>query len=249
MAFDMDGTLTPLRVHAIPDFLLKELRKIPEGVKLTLCTGRPLYSLLGSLEKLGPERWDVIPENGNQIYTWNGKQYELLNEVNWPQKPSKESMAKHLTRAAFHVGQVRIRETQVTVSFYYLQWWPWLMTKCSQLVNRRIKKMLKKKGWDEMFKVQLSGIGNLVQTAEMHKGKAVQWWAKYHKIPLENLVCVGDNAQPGGNDEAMLNDTRWKGYTVGNPGSHAEPVMDKNGQPLQGPEGVQSLLNKLFKST
>lgn len=241
LAFDVDGTLTPLREHHIPDFLYAALAKIPNEIKVTLCTGRPLEDLHSKLKKLG-RHWDVIVENGGLIYRWDGKKYECIRKLKFSAEIDMEKMKKVLNRSTFFVSTIRESDSRLGSGYYWLQPFPRIMAALSRLAQKRIIKAFTREGWMDEVEVLCSGIGNLILPKGSGKGPAMEWWCKDQNIPHENLVCLGDNAQPGGNDESMLNDPRWRGISVGNPGMSSESIFDKDGKRLHGPEAVAEFL-------
>lgn len=247
MAFDMDGTLASIGKHKIPKELVEALNNLPKDIKLTVCTGRPLSYLKPHLAQFN-RPWDAITENGGIIYLQDDKgNFNEFHRVKWPEETPQEEVAKMLKKASGFLGQVRKRESNTTVAFYWLEFWRKLMERMSKWTNRRIKKQFKKRGWDKHLKVFDSGIGNLLLPKASGKGNAVELWAKYHGIKHENLLCAGDRAQAGGNDAEMLNDTRWHGYSVGADGEHSKPVLDEDGNKLQGPEAVLTLVQTYFQ--
>ena len=85
IAIDMDGTLLNEKKHI--DKAQKEAihEAIEAGIKIVLCTGRPLYGILPFYEELGLSELDsegyVILNNGCSIH--KTKNWELIDQVNF----------------------------------------------------------------------------------------------------------------------------------------------------------------------
>ena len=85
IAIDMDGTLLNGKKHI--DKVQKEAihEAIEAGIKIVLCTGRPLYGILPFYEELGLSELDsegyVILNNGCSIH--KTKNWELIDQVNF----------------------------------------------------------------------------------------------------------------------------------------------------------------------
>ncbi|BBM49678.1 Cof-type HAD-IIB family hydrolase [Leptotrichia wadei] len=85
IAIDMDGTLLNGKKHI--DKVQKEAihEAIEAGIKIVLCTGRPLYGILPFYEELGLSELDsegyVILNNGCSIH--KTKDWELIDQVNF----------------------------------------------------------------------------------------------------------------------------------------------------------------------
>ena len=85
IAIDMDGTLLNEKKHI--DKAQKEAihEAVEAGIKIVLCTGRPLYGILPFYEELGLSELDsegyVILNNGCSIH--NTKDWKLIDQVNF----------------------------------------------------------------------------------------------------------------------------------------------------------------------
>ena len=85
IAIDMDGTLLNGKKHI--DKVQKEVihEAIEAGIKIVLCTGRPLYGILPFYEELGLSELDsegyVILNNGCSIH--KTKDWKLIDQVNF----------------------------------------------------------------------------------------------------------------------------------------------------------------------
>lgn len=260
-AFDVDGTLTPFARWIVPESLKDALRSIPIDIPLAICSGRTfdyarekLQHILDGqfLDEAQKRRWFLICENGGVLYRYNSrkKDYDRVFEVPWPDQELTQEVMEAFIRDkfGFHVQLLR-RPHSFVVRFHdWLYVFPHLVSTVSHRTGNKIRTLFKKMGHDKHFMVEDSGIGNLIIPAASGKGKAVQKWAKHLGISTKDILVVGDQAQPGGNDAELLSGHFGVPFTVGKhsqPG-HPFPVLDSKGRHLKGPEGTEVLLRKVF---
>lgn len=261
LAFDVDGTLTTFAKFTIPDTLLSTLEQIPLEIPLVLCTGRPIDFIHNKMDSIcnstrNPEeqrrRWWIIAENGGAGYFYNGKkeEYEQFFEVKWPNEQIEmEVLAAHLKdKLGWHIQILKREYTLVVIYQKWMYLFPSLVKTASFRNSRKIRKILKKMGLDAQFTAQNSGLGTLILPKESGKGKAIQRLARYLKIPMKQILCVGDNPQAGGNDEDFLSGDFGTPFTVGPilKKTYPLPVLNEKQVHLSGPKGTEHLLRKLF---
>ncbi|MFA6023795.1 MAG: HAD family hydrolase [Candidatus Gracilibacteria bacterium] len=260
-AFDVDGTLTPFARWIVPDSLKEALRSIPINIPLAICSGRSFdyartkleHILDGQfLDEAQKRRWFLICENGGVLYRYNArkKDYEMVFEVPWPdQELTQETMEAFIRdKFGWHV-QFVLRPHSLVVRFHdWLYVFPRLVSIVSHRTGNQIRTLFKKMGHDKHFMVEDSGIGNLIIPAASGKGKAIEKWAKHLGIAVQDILVVGDQAQPGGNDEELLSGNYGVPFSVGKltKSNHPFPVLDPKGRHLKGPEGTEYLLRKVF---
>lgn len=259
VAFDVDGTLTHFSRFVIPRELAQTLVQIPAHIPRAICTGRDIDFIHTQLEHICSHaedpitertRWTIFAENGAKAYHWNRrkKDYETLFEVPWPSPYDKAVMEAEIQK---HLG----RRIVVSVRDHTLVMrnpsWTYLFPKLTRLLSRhnhgRLDTLLKREGWDKDFLIQDSGIGNVLLSRESGKGHAMERWAKHLKIPLKDILVVGDQPKEGGNDEDFLSGKYGTPFTVGELTHKALPfpVHDQSGHRLKGPEGTQALLEQV----
>ncbi len=261
VAFDIDGTLTALGRWIIPHSLRQTLLSLPKNIPLAFCTGRSFDHIKGKLahitekakdEEAERKRWSVLAENGGACYEYHPrkKDHELFYEVSWPKhRITPEAMEAFIKdKYGWHCVIV-IRDHSVVIRFPD---WFYLFPKTTRIVSRHtassLRNLFKKMDLDEHFLIQDSGIGCLIIPAESGKGKAVKRWAKHLKIPLKDILVIGDQPLKGENDEEFLNGHFGTSFTVGHQShnTYPLPVLDERGRKLRGPEGTEYLLKALF---
>lgn len=259
-AFDVDGTLTHLGKQTISKNLVNTLAHLPAHVPLAICTGREVQHLQARLAHICETnvdshdhrmRWTIFCENGSAGYTFDCKKkiYKKWFEIPWPAKEiKKDVLAAFITERISWPAVVIEREYSIVVrfpKFFYLS--SRLVKRLSRKTNKRLNGLLKELQLDHAFSSQDSGIGNIIIPRQSGKGKAIKLWAKRLKIPLQDILVVGDKAHAGGNDEEMLSGKFGTPFTVGSSTKnlHPFPVIDKRGRKLIGPEGTLELLSQV----
>ncbi len=258
-AFDVDGTLTHFARFIIPSFVAETLVGIPEHIPRAICTGRDLDFIQTQLRHIcshsqNPEeelkRWWIFAENGTVGYRWNSKKkdYEVWCEVNWPKEPQQDTLEAFSKDVLGSQGVFILRNHTVVVrhpDWVYL--WPRLTRFMSKRSHKKLVNILEKNRWGDSFRVQDSGIGNVILPIEGGKGNAMKRWSKMLKLPIKDILVVGDQAAPGENDEDFLNGHNGTAFSVGTltENLYPLPVLDHRGRPLSGPEGTATLLKRV----
>lgn len=260
VAFDIDGTLTELSRWTIPESLCAVLNCLPKSVPLAFCTGRALDHIKGKMEHIfkdAPDaeqqrkRWHVLAENGGAAYSWNArkKTYESFLQVPWPKKIITQDTLEAFIRdkMGWHI-QVMKKEHSMVVRFHdWVYIFPRIARLFSHRTSHRLRTLFAHMGIGEDFHILDSGVGNLIIPKDSGKGKAVARWAKHLKIPLKDILVIGDQALPGENDEEFLCGLYGAPFTVGlqTKNLYPLPVLDNRGRKLWGPKGTEWLLNKV----
>ncbi len=259
-AFDVDGTLTHLGKPNIKKGLVNTLAHLPSHVPLAICTGREVHHLQSRLAHICETnvdghnhrmRWTIFCENGSAGYTFDCKtqEYKKWFEIPWPEKEIKKTvLAAFITERLGWPARVVEREYSLVIRFprfFYV--FSRLVKRLSRKTNKRLNAILKELQLDHAFSAQDSGIGNIIIPHTSGKGKAIKLWAKRLKIPLQDILVVGDKAHAGGNDEEMLSGKFGTPFTVGSSTKNLHPfsVFDKRGRKLIGPDGTIELLSQV----
>ena len=261
VAFDIDGTLTHFGRWVIPSSLRETLLSLPKTIPLAFCTGRSYDHIVKKLNHICEtaadpiaehKRWYVLAENGGACYEYKSKKksHELFHEVHWPtQLISQEALAAQIkNKYGWHV-QVVIRDHSLVVRYPD---WLYLFPRSTRIISRHtassFRRFFEKIGLDGHFQIQDSGIGLLVIPEKSGKGKAVRAWSRHLKIPLSQILVIGDQPLKGENDEEFLSGRFGTPFTVGHQGHNnfPLPVLDGNGRKLKGPAGTEFLLKRLF---
>ena len=261
VAFDIDGTLTELSRWTIPETLCAVLNNLPREVPLAFCTGRSIDHIKGKLthifknapdEAVQRKRWHILAENGGAGFTWNPrkKDYDKFLDVTWPNavitQDALEAFIKD--KLGWHVVIIT-KEHSMVIRFHD---WIYVFPRIARLFSRRTAKVLARlfarMGIEKEIIIQDSGIGNLLIPKESGKGKAIARWAKHLGIPVRDILVIGDQANPGENDEEFLCGKYGTPFTVGRQTANLYPlpVLDDRGRKLWGPRGTEWLLRKLF---
>lgn len=261
VAFDIDGTLTEFSRWTVPESLCTVLNNLPPEVPLALCTGRSKPDIDKKIDHIfknssNPEvqrkRWHLLAENGGAGYSWNPrkKDYDCFMEVAWPNSViTPEILAAFITDKLGWNAIPLIKPHSMVVRFHD---WVYVLPRITHLVSHRtaqkLKKLMKSMDLEDVLEVQDSGVGNLILPRESGKGKAIARWAKHIKIPLKDILVIGDQAQSGGNDEEFLCGLYGTSFTVGRQTDKPcpFPVLDEKGRKLWGPRGTEWLLRRLF---
>jgi len=254
IAFDVDGTLTPFSRFKTPDSLKETINAIAPKIHLILCTGRTLHY---SKQKLGRlidkpkkrKQWSIIADNGVTLNIFKNSGYKEVHKTPWPKKAiKKEVLASFIKQRLGWAVKVQVREHNVIVIFpkqFYL--FPRIVRRYSSHIAKKLNHLLKEMNLGKDLKIQDSGIGSLIIPANAGKGHAIAHWAKLHKIPQKDILCIGDKAGPGENDEDFLSGQFGTPFTVGkqNPSKFPFPVLDKKDRKLWGPKGTEYLLKQI----
>ncbi len=252
VAFDVDGTLTKFARFRIPRSLKKTLESLPESFPLAICTGRKLSYLTGELDHLiHKKNRYVFCENGCIGYKYMPKKddFKKIFETPWPTKRlTPDTLAAFLkNELGWHVT-ISVREHSV-VEFYHswLYVFPKLVRKVSKRSAVELKKILTEMKVNDILRTQDSGIGNIIMPKDGGKGHAMQAWAKHLKISPKDILVIGDQANPGENDEDFLNGKNGTSFTVGRQTKNVYPlpVLDAKHRKVWGPKGTNFLLQNL----
>lgn len=267
--FDIDGTLTVRGDEYIPVFLQPVLADLSMAVPMAVCTARRLQH---AHEKLAPlfvhasdpvlcqANWMLICENGAVGYVFDPKrrEYEECYRAEYPYPEElRKALFEHLNKKL--QGKLGVSFMNV-VSMVFR---PPLegvgredLARRSREIALIIRQELLPFDPKGLLSVGDSGIGVNVFPANSDKERGILEFAKsiasrrgFRMSPeAREIVAVGDQPEPLGNDEQFLDGRYGTPFTVGN--THPEnflplPVFDENGQVMKGPEATLSLLRRL----
>ncbi len=266
--FDIDGTLTVRGDEFIPAYLQPKLAELSMSVPMAVCTARRLDH---AREKLAPlfihavdplkseSNWVLICENGAIGYFFDAQQKKYL-ELYREKYPYPEQVRVALFQ---HLNE-RLKDKlgvsfMNVVSMIFRPPWEGLPREEIAIKSREIALIIARellpfdpKG---LLAVGDSGIGVNVYPMQSDKERGIVEFAKHIvstrglKISQDakEIVAVGDQPGPLGNDEQFLNGKFGTPFTVGE--THPQnvlplPVFD-NDKILQGPEATLFLLDRL----
>ena len=244
ITLDLDGTLLNNQKE-ITEYTVRTLKKAKEyGIKVVLCTGRPLKGILHLLKQL------ELTEEGDIAIAFNGGliQYVKSNEVLYQATLSKEDIV-YIYHQAYQVGLPTVMidleyvyETNYPTNFPSL--YPSLMTLLSYQTkqpedfneNHRFNKALLCTETEQLDK----GIAQLpkefferfncfksrpilleVVPKEVSKGKALHQLASILGITTDEIMACGDEA----NDYDMIQ-TAGFGVAMGNATDEIKKIAD-----------------------
>lgn len=216
IVFDLDGTLAPSK-SALDDEMAAYLRSLLEVVKVAIISGGdfPQFQkqVLGHLpagSKLA--NLSILPTDGTKFFEYNGSWQKLYSEdLSDPQKQKiEDSLEKAVAQAGFQPKEswgerIEDRGTQITYSALGQQapldakekWDP------DFAKRKQIKAIL-----DQMlpdFSVSLGGATSIdVTPPGIDKAYGIHKLRDILKIPISNMLFVGDAIFPGGNDYPAL---------------------------------------------
>ncbi|MCK5866960.1 MAG: HAD hydrolase family protein [Mycoplasmataceae bacterium] len=111
IAFDLDGTLLGTDEKIRPESIKAMLEVKEKGIKIIICTGRPLEDALIPLEGLQKDIFDyAILNNGTYEYDFSNKEIKLNGEINKDiLHIFKKIGIKHKALFAIHIPRKAIR--------------------------------------------------------------------------------------------------------------------------------------------
>ncbi len=267
--FDIDGTLTVLGDKSIPADLQPRLADFSMSVPMAVCTARRLQSALDILvpvfgHAVNPlycqANWMLICENGAIGYVFDPekKSYVEIYRAKYPYPEAmRENLFGHLNfilkdrlgLSFKNVVSLVFRPPQEGVSSDDIQ-------KHCREITKIIQQELIPYDPKGLLAVGDSGLGVSIFPANSNKEQGILEFAKCiaakhgYKISPEarEIIAVGDQPGPLGNDEGFLKGIYGTSFTVGN--THPEnllplPVFDNKGSILKGPEATLFLLGQL----
>lgn len=268
--FDIDGTLTVRGDEFLPSFMLKPLAEMALQIPMGVCTARRLshaYEKLKPIFEQSPDplltqsNWLLICENGGIGYVFNPlkKDYEEFFRVDFGyDQKTKIKIFEDIKTAL---------KDKVEISFYNevsLVFRPHrcddsdreALAKRSHELASLIKQILPKVDPKNVLRIGDSGIGVVVFCADGNKEHGTKIFAKYlqnkfgisFNPKLSEIVVVGDQPIPDGNDEFFLDGKFGTPFTVGE--IHQDnllplPVLTSDNKIIKGPAGTLTLLKQL----
>lgn len=223
VAIDMDGTLFDDNKNVSEDVAIAISAAQKRGVKIVLCTGRPLHGVVPTLEKLN------LMEEGNYSITYNGAlvQHNSNNQVIFRRTLSRDELCEveKLSREIgvhFHfLDMERVYTTNRDISPYtirecFMNGLPlryvtaeevdpamdilkMMMIDQGEILSEAIKKI--PAGYFERYTILRSERFFLEWlNKDASKGKAVAHLAQHLNIPQNEIMAIGDNE----NDSDMI---------------------------------------------
>lgn len=273
--FDIDGTLTVRGDEYIPAFMLQILADLSLQVPMAVCTARKLSH---AYERLAPlfthstnplscqAQWILMCENGALGYRFDAdkKEYVEFHRIPYPYPEAQRDLLFGKMKQALE-GKLSIAFTnEVSMVFRPLKTDDTdreSLSVRSHEIAVMIQELLPLSDPKGALKVGDAGIGVSIFPAAGNKEQGTIAFAKYLASykgiivgsTAKELVTIGDQPAPYGNDEAFLDGRFGTPFTVGE--THPDhllplPVFDpSSGRVLKGPEGTATLLQHLHFRT
>lgn len=268
--FDVDGTLKERGEKFIPAFMLDTLAKMSMQIPMALSTGRNLHL---AYEKIAPVfthagdpifcqlNWFLICENGAIGYYFEQveKKYKEMYRVAYPYDEDHRQMVYTKVKAALEGKLSEAYLNNVSIVFSPLNRNtadPEIVKQESAEIARIAHEIVRDLDPKGALLVGDAGLAINIYPRDGNKeyglfelGKFLREKRGINIDPeVKDLVCFGDQPQPGGNDEIFLNGHFGTPFTVGDlhPANVLPlPVYDDAGQIMKGPEATMSLITRL----
>lgn len=262
--FDIDGTLTEMGESHVPQPLRHKLCEVSRAVPVAFCSGRKFDGILGKLEEILAEvspaerpalrrNWYFFLENGAIGVRYNAKeeQHERFYTFEWPESliPIME-MQSLVAREVSSLARAEVRRNEFNVGIYPEK----ALAEITAVIASHLKLYLKTRSDWGIFHVVDSGVAVHVMPKFPDKDYGIVRFAEVLREErgvtfspeIREILVVGDQPGPGFNDERFLNGKNGTPFTVGRRLAGAFPLsVEREGVPLNGPEGTLHLLNAI----
>ena len=217
--FDMDGTLTPVRKQMKQE-MVDAINMLTQRCRVGIVTGSKYSYVVEQMPqlfegKLASEKIDVMPCNGTKLYTFNGKEYEIISDIDMMKKIGRSSYTQVIHECISCQLEIMMNyDIPFTGTFTQyrgslLNWCP-VGRDAGDLERESFVNIDTKTGIRKKYK-------DLIQTRSAIKGIDIKvalggstsldiyptGWDKTYSLnhyPEHEAYFVGDKCQPGGND-------------------------------------------------
>ncbi|MFC1750174.1 hypothetical protein ACFL2V_15345 [Pseudomonadota bacterium] len=268
--FDVDGTLKARGERAIGAIMLEKLAQLSIQSPMAVCTGRNLnlsYEKVATIFNHSSDplycqtNWFMICENGAIGYYFEqvDKVYKEMYRVPYPYDENHRQKVMGLIKSKLegklgkaYLNEISLALVPVGAEHDDLETVKQASAEIANVSREVLIDMDPKRALviaDAVMGVNIfprdgnkeRGIKELSKFLLEKRGIAVDPEAK-------DLVCVGDQPQPGGNDEVFLNGKIGTPFTAEE--VHPEnllplPIYDEAGNIIKGPEATLSLISRL----
>lgn len=269
--FDIDGTLIERGQGVIPAFVSQTLAKMGMTMPMAVCTGRSLKLTYEKIAPIFSHAGDpsycqmnllLICENGSIGYYYEpvDKIYKEMYRVEFPYESGRrESIFTEIKNAldgktsAAYMNEVSMVFSPLSRHSGDAE----TMAKESAELAQLARLVLDKTDPKHVLRIGDAGIAINIFPYKGNKERGLVELAKFLREKrginigdkVEELVCVGDQPGPQGNDELFLDGNFGTPFTVGevHPTNVLPvPVYDpETGSILKGPEATMSLIGQL----
>lgn len=269
-AFDVDGTLTEIAEHGIPDFISEALVKLALQFPIAICTGRRLEHAVTKIDALYKAGLDIefiksriymLCENGSIGYFYDLKRAEYIEfyRIQYPySRAHMENMFEDVrNKLGYKMDSSFCNETSMVFQAENVNDPDKVALNArSYELAKEIQKIAAEHDTENLLRVATAGIGVIIFPKFGDKKDAVFKWAELLKdrgytfgIELREIFMVGDMPGELGNDKTFLDGSYGTAFTVGDLVKNSKwpvPVFDlANEQRMIGPRGTFRLLEQL----
>ena len=271
---DVDGTLTDQKKETIPDYLGRFLADFSETTPLAICTGRRLDLLTSKMDPVWKhakdlnrckKNWMFFCENGAIGYEYDAElnDYRDFYSVNFPFSEEKRVQLFERLKSAMEGKISQAYMNNVTLVFAPVSRGSGdleLTAKESHELAEIASPIIQEFDSKGAITIGDSGMAINIVPRDGDKDRAVYQYGQYLQRKFrfnmsenfKEIVCVGDQPQPGCNDEKFLSGKYGTPFTVGEVYPENESlnvVTDNDGNILKGPRGTLYLLQNLKSVT
>ncbi|MEK7610047.1 MAG: HAD-IIB family hydrolase [Patescibacteria group bacterium] len=212
--FDKDGTLTPSKSPIDPE-MTELLLKLLERKKVAIISGSGFPLFENQILKVLPSDTKnlssllILPVSGTRLYTWRGSWAEQYSEHLSPKEKEKimASINSSLRQANYESPQkiygdmIEDRGSQITFSAFGQNAPLELKTGWDPNREKRAKIVSFLQPKIPEFDIHIGGTTSIDITKKgVNKGYGIRKLEEYLKMPLDDMIFVGDALFPGGND-------------------------------------------------
>ena len=269
-AFDVDGTLTEIAEHGIPDFINEALTKLALQFPIAICTGRRLEHATTKIESIYKAGLDtefiksriyMLCENGSvgYFYDLESAEYVEFYRIPYPYtKKHMENMYEDIkNKLGYKMDSSFCNETSMVFQAENVNDPDKVaLNERSYELALEIVKIAAEHDTENLLRVATAGIGVIIFPKFGDKKDAVFKWAELLKDrgyvmgnELRELFVVGDMPGPLGNDKTFLDGSYGTAFTVGDLVKSSKwpvPVFDlTTEQRMIGPKATFKLLEQL----
>lgn len=267
--FDFDGTLNDIgEFIPVPEEMKEKLQELCVKVPLAFATARSWNTAKRRLTETLSKRfdelkkyWAVICENGSAGYYFDENKNDFVEfyRVPWPESEISKSQLIKKMKSVFGelIGELIENPTSLIIRPHtHAGISPEKLSTHSKELENLVREVLLQFPGSTFLHFGNSKMGISIVPQDGDKDRGAREFCKFLKQKrnmafdekCSELVLIGDNPLPGGNDYYFLSGEVGTPFTVGELKEDAHwplPVFDEMDQLVKGPKGTLALLNQL----
>jgi len=263
--FDIDGTITEIGDHKIPDSLAQKMADLSIHMPLAFGTGRILDHLQDSLDQIlkkskdpgkTRENWYIIAENGGAGYFWDKEEraYKEFYRIAWDNSLiDREELKEKVKEACEGLAKsISINQTQFLIRPYREEVPMKEVQKNTAKITKIAREIIESYPSGNEFEALDSSIAVHVSPKHGNKDEGIKRYAQLlqEKLGLDigglarNVLVIGDQAAKGRNDHAFLKGDIGTPFTVEDTTDAQWPLPVFDGEKIiTGPKATLHLMN------